>query len=171
MVRLPVSRRPQRSNRPTDRGGVTAPVSLATFFCVPFALSLSKGRRRMTPPHAAPRIMFPGLIEPHRLPPPPSPDDAVSAARLGQRLAALAAALDVPGVWLFGPTDPGLTGPYGRDQTVIVSSDPAAPCRRRVCEHGEGGNACMKGIDIYDVMDAVEAAGEAATSGWGEVGA
>ncbi|MEX0954265.1 MAG: hypothetical protein WDZ83_03525 [Rhizobiaceae bacterium] len=55
-------------------------------------------KRRMTPPHAAPRIMLPGLIEPFRLPPPPSPDDAVSAARLGQRLATLAAALDdLPG--------------------------------------------------------------------------
>lgn len=61
-------------------------------------LSLSKGRRRMTPPHAAPRIMLPGVIEPFRLPPPLSPDDAVSAARLGRRLAALAAALDdLPG--------------------------------------------------------------------------
>ena len=44
--------------------------------------------------------MFPGMIQPHRLPPPPpppQPDDLVSAARLGQRLASLAAALnDLP---------------------------------------------------------------------------
>src|SRR5690606_35997462 len=42
--------------------------------------------RRYVPPHAAPRIMFPGLVQPHRLPPPPlppSPDDPVSATRLG----------------------------------------------------------------------------------------
>ena len=55
-------------------------------------------RRRTVPPHAAPRIMFPGIIEPHRLPAPPSPDDRVSAARLVNRIAALAAALDdLPG--------------------------------------------------------------------------
>jgi hypothetical protein len=57
----------------------------------------SKGRGRYVPAHAAPRIWTPG-IEPHRLPPPPSPDDPIDATRLGRRLAALAAALDdLPG--------------------------------------------------------------------------
>jgi hypothetical protein len=51
------------------------------------------------PPHAAPRISAPGVDAPfHRLPPPPSPHDPVSAARLVSRLQALAAALDdLPG--------------------------------------------------------------------------
>ncbi|WP_163269782.1 hypothetical protein [Chelativorans alearense] len=54
--------------------------------------------RRHGPAHAVPRILFPGVIEPSALPRPPSRDDPVSAARLGQRLAALAAALDdLPG--------------------------------------------------------------------------
>jgi hypothetical protein len=59
----------------------------------------SKGRgRRHVPAHAAPRILFPGVAEPHRLPPPPSPDDPIDATQLGRRLAALAAALDdLPG--------------------------------------------------------------------------
>jgi hypothetical protein len=80
------------------------------------ALSLSKGPRtlclplfdpprrvprhgrRYVPRRAAPRILFPGVAEPHRLPPPPSPDDPIDATRLGLRLAALAAALDdLPG--------------------------------------------------------------------------
>jgi hypothetical protein len=53
--------------------------------------------RRYVPRHAAPRIWTPGA-EPHRLPPPPSPDDPVDATRLALRLAALAAALDdLPG--------------------------------------------------------------------------
>ncbi|WP_353641688.1 hypothetical protein [Mesorhizobium sp. WSM2239] len=57
----------------------------------------SKGRRTV-PAHAAPRILFPGVVEPFPLPPPPSPDDPVDATRLGLRLAALAAALDdLPG--------------------------------------------------------------------------
>ncbi|WP_163272005.1 hypothetical protein [Chelativorans alearense] len=69
----------------------------------PLRLSLSPelaegGRGRHGPAHAVPRILFPGLIEPSPLPRPPSRDDPVSAARLGQRLAALAAALDdLPG--------------------------------------------------------------------------
>jgi len=52
------------------------------------------GARRTVPPHAAPRILLPGIAEPHRLPPPPSRDDPVDATRLNLRLAALAAALD-----------------------------------------------------------------------------
>src|SRR5690606_33507408 len=48
-----------------------------------------EGRRRSVPAHAVPRIMLPGVIEPHRLPSPPSPEDPVSAVRLNQRLAAL----------------------------------------------------------------------------------
>ena len=57
-----------------------------------------RSRRRTVPAHAAPRIMFPGVTEPFCLPPPPSPDDPIDATRLGQRLAALAAALDdLPG--------------------------------------------------------------------------
>ena len=55
-------------------------------------------RGRPMPAHATPRIMLPGIIEPYRLPPPPSPDDPVSAVRLSQRLLTLAAALDdLPG--------------------------------------------------------------------------
>ena len=72
-------------------------------FCLPLLDPLRtpepvEGRRGAVPAHAVPRILLPGMIEPHRLPPLPSPDDAVSAARLNQRLAALAAALDdLPG--------------------------------------------------------------------------
>jgi hypothetical protein len=64
----------------------------------PRRLALYGRRRRTTPPHLAPRIMVPGFTEPHRLPPPPSPDDLVSAEAIARRLAALAAALDdLPG--------------------------------------------------------------------------
>ncbi|MEP9388665.1 hypothetical protein [Mesorhizobium sp. KR9-304] len=58
----------------------------------------SRAHRRTVPAHAAPRILLPGLATPHRLPPPPSPDDPIDASRLALRLAALAAALDdLPG--------------------------------------------------------------------------
>ncbi|MCP4385891.1 MAG: lipopolysaccharide heptosyltransferase I [Hyphomicrobiales bacterium] len=71
----------------------------------------------------------------------------------------LAAALDVPGIWLFGPTDPGLTGPYGSGQTIIASTYPEAPCRRRRCDRERGGRCCMTAVDIFEVMDAVNAFG------------
>jgi hypothetical protein len=72
--------------------------SLPLFDPLPRPLSQSKGRRRYVPAHAAPRILLPGITEPFSLPPPPSPDDPIDAARLGRRLAALAAALDdLPG--------------------------------------------------------------------------
>jgi hypothetical protein len=55
-------------------------------------------RRRYVPAHAAPRILLPGLDTPHRLPPPPAPDDPIDVTRLNLRLAALTAALDdLPG--------------------------------------------------------------------------
>ena len=63
------------------------------------------------------------------------------AVGLDSGLMHLSAALDVPGVWLFGPTDPGLTGPYGERQIVVRSTHPAAPCRRRECRHPPG--TCM----------------------------
>ncbi len=52
------------------------------------------GRPRFVPARAAPRISFPGATAPHRLPPPPLPDDPLDATRLCLRLRALGAALD-----------------------------------------------------------------------------
>ena len=61
-------------------------------------------RRRYVPAHAAPRIRWlggfdsPFLPRPPPPPAPPTPDDPIDAARLSQRLSALAAALDdLPG--------------------------------------------------------------------------
>jgi heptosyltransferase-1 len=46
----------------------------------------------------------------------------------------IAAALGVPVFAVFGPTDPGKTGPYGKGHTVIRENVPCAPCFRRTCE-------------------------------------
>ncbi|MDQ6433424.1 hypothetical protein RB623_05090 [Mesorhizobium sp. LHD-90] len=56
-------------------------------------------RRRYVPAHALPRIRSLADDSPYRpLPQPPSPDDPIDAARLGQRLEALGRALDdLPG--------------------------------------------------------------------------
>lgn len=77
------------------------------------------------------------------------------AVGLDSGLMHLAAALGVPGVWLYGPTDPGLTGPYGAGQTVIQSAYPHAPCRRRTCDREPGGLCCMSAIGVGEVEAAV----------------
>ena len=51
-------------------------------------------RRRNVPASCAPRIAVPGLTVLYRLPPKPTPLDAIDATRLTLRLAALAAVLD-----------------------------------------------------------------------------
>jgi heptosyltransferase-1 len=45
----------------------------------------------------------------------------------------LAAALDVPGISLFGPTNAGFTGAYGHSQVHLVSDFPCAPCMQKRC--------------------------------------
>ncbi|AIR88466.1 lipopolysaccharide heptosyltransferase I [Pseudomonas cremoricolorata] len=47
----------------------------------------------------------------------------------------LAAALDVPTISLFGPTNPGLTGAYGRSQVHQGSDFPCAPCLQKKCTY------------------------------------
>jgi len=69
----------------------------------------------------------------------------------------LATALGVPGIWLFGPTDPGLTGPYGPNQTIVSSTNPNAPCRTRDCAHGPGGRTCMDMIDLDRLAEVLDA--------------
>lgn len=67
-------------------------------------------------------------------------------------VAHLAAALAVPSVTLFGPTDPGLTAPRGRDCRVIWKPPPCAPCFLSACpiEH-----PCMNAIGVDEVLGAV----------------
>ncbi len=79
------------------------------------------------------------------------------AVGLDSGLMHLAAALGVPGVWLYGPTDPGLTGPYGSGQVVIRSTWPKAPCRRRTCADTPDGDCCMRAIAVEEVAAAVRA--------------
>ena len=47
----------------------------------------------------------------------------------------LAAALDVPTLSLFGPTNPGLTGAYGKVQIHMASDFPCAPCLQKKCTY------------------------------------
>lgn len=48
----------------------------------------------------------------------------------------LAAALDVPTISLFGPTNPGFTGAYGASQIHLASDwPPCAPCMKKTCTY------------------------------------
>ncbi|MEH6686037.1 MAG: lipopolysaccharide heptosyltransferase I [Halopseudomonas sabulinigri] len=47
----------------------------------------------------------------------------------------LAAALDVPTLSLFGPTNPGFTGAYGHAQRHLASDFACAPCLRKTCNY------------------------------------
>lgn len=47
----------------------------------------------------------------------------------------LAAALDVPTISLYGPTNPGYTGAYGRGQIHLASDFPCAPCLKKTCAY------------------------------------
>jgi heptosyltransferase I len=47
----------------------------------------------------------------------------------------LAAALDIPTISLFGPTNPGLTGAWGPRQRHLASDFPCSPCLSQRCLH------------------------------------
>ncbi|OUS24040.1 lipopolysaccharide heptosyltransferase I [Gammaproteobacteria bacterium 45_16_T64] len=50
-------------------------------------------------------------------------------------LAHLSAAMDIPMVSLYGSTDPGLSGAYGKNQTHLYANYDCAPCMKRECNY------------------------------------
>ncbi len=56
----------------------------------------------------------------------------------------IAAALDVPVLAVFGPTDPARTGPYGAIHQVFNGRLSCQPCYRRRCRYG--ANPCLQAI-------------------------
>ncbi|MBI5874712.1 MAG: lipopolysaccharide heptosyltransferase II [Deltaproteobacteria bacterium] len=67
----------------------------------------------------------------------------------------IAAAMGVPVIAIFGPTAPWRTGPYGKIHSVVRKELPCSPCFSRVCKGMD--NACMKEIEVRDVLPVVEA--------------
>lgn len=63
----------------------------------------------------------------------------------------IAAALAVPLVALFGPTEPGKTAPLGRDYRLLYRGADCAPCRRRECPTD---HRCMSAITVGQVLAA-----------------
>ncbi len=66
----------------------------------------------------------------------------------------VAAALGVPAVALFGPTDPRRHVPEGSEVTVLTRRLPCQPCYKGSCRYSET-LACLKRIGVEEVFDAV----------------
>ena len=64
----------------------------------------------------------------------------------------LAAAIGVPVIALFGPTDPARTGPYGTGHTIIRAGLSCSPCLLKKCQTKK----CMEEIMPGMVFEAVE---------------
>ena len=56
----------------------------------------------------------------------------------------LAAALDVPTVSLYGPTNPILTGALGKSQVHLTAKFPCAPCLSRACTYYQNPSDHLK---------------------------
>jgi heptosyltransferase-2 len=65
----------------------------------------------------------------------------------------LAAAVGTPVVALFGPTDPGRTGPTGARSEVLDRYEFCSPCYLKECPYQ---HECMTGISVESVLAAVE---------------
>lgn len=74
--------------------------------------------------------------------------DGIVAVDTG--LGHLAAALAVPAVSLYGPTNPGLSGTFGQHQLQLSSSISCAPCMRKICHYqGEPVQASSQGQSFF----------------------
>ena len=65
----------------------------------------------------------------------------------------LAAALGVPGVAVFGPTDYRATGPVSDKWLIVFEKEPCAPCFKRVCP--SGSRRCMEKLTANEVTEAL----------------
>ena len=83
---------------------------------------------------------------------------AAGVVGLDSGLAHLAAALGVPAVTLFGPTDARLTGVVGAGQQTLIPPGPeCVPCGQRHCTYGGGRAECLHRITPQEVWAALGA--------------
>ena len=67
----------------------------------------------------------------------------------------IAAAMGIPVVAVFGPTNPRRTGPHGTGHRVLAGRAPCSPCYRRQCLYAGGtmNRCCMMNIGADEVAD------------------
>ncbi len=68
----------------------------------------------------------------------------------------ICAALSVPFVGIFGPTDPSITAPAGNTHLALTAELGCAPCYRRVCPGL--GKLCLRLISPHQVMERISEA-------------
>jgi heptosyltransferase I len=61
----------------------------------------------------------------------------------------MAAAMGIPLVAPYGPTDAKRTGPFGRDDSVVRLDLPCSPCYSRTCSH----RSCMEWLGIDPILE------------------
>jgi len=66
----------------------------------------------------------------------------------------MAAAVGTRTLVVFGPTNPGRTGPFGEGHRVLQALSTCQPCMRRRCKHPE--SSCIRNITADDVIAAAE---------------
>ncbi len=66
----------------------------------------------------------------------------------------LAAAVGLPGVAVFGPTDYRATGPVSDKWMLVFDKEPCAPCFERVCP--KGNRKCMEKLQSSEVIEALK---------------
>jgi len=74
-------------------------------------------------------------------------------------LSHLCGALNVPGVTIYGPSDPGLTAPIGDDHAALHAELACAPCKSRICPLDpprDNAAPCQVAITPAMVWDALE---------------
>lgn len=64
----------------------------------------------------------------------------------------IAAALEIPSVVIFGPTDWRATAPFSTLATVVRKPVDCSPCHERVCPIQ--GHPCMNGLEVNEVLKA-----------------
>jgi heptosyltransferase-3 len=67
----------------------------------------------------------------------------------------IAAAVGVPTITLYGPSDWRYWAPPGDRHLVVVPADACAPCHQKGCE-GKGWSRCLEEMPVERVADAVE---------------
>jgi lipopolysaccharide heptosyltransferase I len=67
----------------------------------------------------------------------------------------VAAAVGTPVVAIFGPTDPALTGPYGKQHVVLRAGIPCSPCLKDHCTHTPRME-CMEKVTVEQVLEAAK---------------
>lgn len=66
----------------------------------------------------------------------------------------LAAAMGIPGVAVFGPTDYRATGPVSDKWLLVFDKERCAPCFKRVCP--QGSRQCMEKLSAGEVIEALQ---------------